>query len=277
MPILTCCCCANAGTSVAKSAKAAIRLRSTMHGTCSTNSIATARDYNSGYPFRGSRQEEFAEPLAARHSRAQVEAVDDGEAKTARRHGVLLRRAVLVKSDLDAGHSRYRFDVVDQRRRRMPIAAPVRSEQHDAITLAAIVVGKIPFLPLVKCDYRVDPTRAVEIGPLVGKPQMRLDDGRADGFEIEHAAIARKISPHPFAATLFDPGIRFGMQDPVIEGALARRFAGGVPPPARLAVDDGNVGRDMPAVEQRHPEVAGRVMLKVIGFRIKHAAADAHA
>ncbi len=75
----------------------------------------------------------------------------------------------------------------------------------------------------------------------------------------------------------FDAGIRLGMHDPVVESALARRFAGNVPPPARLAVDQGDVRGDVAAIEQGHPEMAGRVVLVVVGLRVEHPAADAHA
>ncbi len=67
------------------------------------------------------------------------------------------------------------------------------------------------------------------------------------------------------------------MHRPIVEGALPGRLAGDVPPPARHAVDDGDVGGDVAAVEQGHPEMTGRVMPIVIGLRMKNAAADAHA
>ena len=276
MPILTCC-CANAGTAVATSAKRTRRLRSTIQLTCSARIQGRAADYSSRSPSRGGRQKIFAQPLAPRHGRAQIEAVDDGKAKPAGRHGVAFRRAVFVEGDLHAGDARHGFDLVDQRRRRMAVARPVRSEQHDAVAFAAIVVEKIPLAPLVEPDHGVDPARAIEIGPLVGKTQMRLDNGFADGFEIEHAGIAGKILPHPFTAPRLDCGVRLGMHDPVVEGALAGRLAGDMPPPARLAVDHGDVGGDMSAVQQRHPEMTGRVVPDVIGFRSEHPAADAHA
>lgn len=63
----------------------------------------------------------------------------------------------------------------------------------------------------------------------------------------------------------------------MIERAFAGRRAGDVPPPPRLTVDHGDVRGDMPAVERRHPKVAGCVMRVVVGLRREHATADAHA
>src|ERR1700730_7805539 len=102
----------------------------------------------------------------------------------------------------------------------MPVAASIRSEQHDAVTLAAVVVVEIPVAILIESDQRTDPAGTVQIGPLVGEAQMRLDDGAADGFEIEHAGIAGEIFSHPATATGLDLGVRFGMHGPVIERPL---------------------------------------------------------
>src|ERR1700730_15880432 len=166
----------------------------------------------------------FPEPLARGERLAEIETVDDGEAETAGRHGVLFRRAVLVESDLHAGDAGRALDRVNQRQRRMPVAAAVRSEQHDAVTLAAVVVVKIPLAVFIKPDQRIDPAGAIEIGPLVGAAQMRLDDRAADGFEIEHAGVTGEIFLRPGAAAGLDIGVGLGMHGPVIEGALARRL-----------------------------------------------------
>src|SRR6185312_401596 len=117
-------------------------------------------------------QKILAQPLARGKRGAQIEAVDDGEPKTAGRHGVLLGRAVLVKRDLDAGHARYALDLIDQRGRRVAIIATVRAEQHGAVAFARFVVPEIPLTMLVKGDQRLDPARAVKIGPLIGKTQV---------------------------------------------------------------------------------------------------------
>src|SRR5262249_55063079 len=67
------------------------------------------------------------------------------------------------------------------------------------------------------------------------------------------------------------------MNDPIIECALARRLSGDVPPPARLAAHHRDVGRHMAAIEQRHPEMTGRIVRIILGLRLEHAAAYAHA
>src|SRR5580704_6204272 len=159
----------------------------------------------------------------------------------------------------------------------MPVAAAIRSEQHDAVTLAAVVVVKIPVVVFIKADQRIDPAGTVEIGPLVGEAQMRLDDGAADGLEIEHASKAGEMFLRPGATSGLDVGVRLGMHGPIVERALASRLAGRMAPPARLAADHGDVGGDVTAVEQRHPEMARRIMALIVVGGIQHAAADAHA
>src|SRR5579863_621923 len=128
MPILTCCWAA-AGTRVETSAKAAIRLRSSITQNLSIKFDRSATDYRSCAASGGARQQALAQPLTAGERRAQIKTVDDGKAKATGRHGVVLRRQVFVERDLHAGDARYRPDIVDQCRRRMPVAPPVRSEQ----------------------------------------------------------------------------------------------------------------------------------------------------
>src|ERR1700722_2575601 len=103
----------------------------------------------------------------------------------------------------------------------MAKAPAVGAEQNNAIAFAAIVVAEIPILALIEADYRIDPTRTIKVGPLVGEAQMRLDDPFSDRFEIEHAGITGKIFFDPGAAIRFDAGIRLRMHDPIIEPALA--------------------------------------------------------
>src|SRR3984893_7599595 len=126
----------------------------------------------------------------------------------------------------------------------MPVAASIRSEQHDAVTLAAVVVVEIPVAILIESDQRIDPAGTVQIGPLVGEAQMRLDDGAADGFEVEHAGRLGEVFLRPGGTPGLDVAVRLGMHSPVVERALARRLAGGMTPPARLAIDYRHVRRD---------------------------------
>src|SRR5580704_15498340 len=98
----------------------------------------------------GLRQKILPKPLARGKRFAEIETVDDGQAETAGWHGVVLRRAVLMEADLHAGDAGRALDLVNERLRRMPVAAAVRSEQHDAVTLAAVVVVKIPVAVFIK-------------------------------------------------------------------------------------------------------------------------------
>src|SRR5580700_11494820 len=91
----------------------------------------------------GLPQKIFPEPLARGKRFAEIETVDDGQAEAAGRHGVLFRRAVLMEGDLHAGDAGRALDLVNDGARRMPVAAAARTEQHDAITFAAVVVVKI--------------------------------------------------------------------------------------------------------------------------------------
>src|ERR1700683_1339607 len=93
---------------------------------------------------------------------------------------------------------------------------------------------------------------------------MRLDDGSADGLEVEHAGIAAQVFSDPSAAAFLNLGVRLGMDGPVVKGALTGRRTGDMPPPTRFAIDHGDVGGDMTPLQQRHPEMAGRVIPLII-------------
>jgi hypothetical protein len=43
----------------------------------------------------------------------------------------------------------------------------------------------------------------------------------------------------------------------VVESALSQSFADGVPPPHRLAIDDGGIAAHVLAGEKRHPHMRG--------------------
>src|ERR1700722_16816577 len=136
------------------------------------------------------------EPLTRGKRRRKVEAVHDREAKSARRHGMLLRRTIFMKGNLHARYTGRAFDLFDKFRRGMPIASAVRSEQHDTVAFARLVIFKDPLTGLVKPPQRIAPARSVKIGPLVGKAQMCLDDGAPDCFELQHAGIPAKMLSH---------------------------------------------------------------------------------
>src|SRR5579872_6931428 len=85
------------------------------------------------------------------------------------------------------------------------------------------------------------------------------------------------MTAYPLAAICFDVRVGFSMDPPIIERSLSAGLAGHVPPPARLAIYDSDIGRDMAALEQGHPHVARSIELFVFGNRVQHSAACPHA
>ena len=95
-----------------------------------------------------------------------------------------------------------------------------------------------------------------------------LIEARPDWFEVIHLygtksgwdrlkelvdAHEDAIARHQAFVDMIAPGVRNIHAGPVIERALARRLAGDVAPPARLAGDDGDVGAHVAAFEHGHP------------------------
>ena len=70
-------------------------------------------------------------------------------------------------------------------------------EEGNGIAVPSLMLGEAPAARLVEPDEGFHPARAIEVAPLVGKTQMGLDDGAADGFEIHHARIARHVTRDP--------------------------------------------------------------------------------
>src|SRR5450756_2619184 len=124
----------------------------------------------------------------------------------------------------------------------MPIMPALRPEQHDAVAFAPVVVGEVPSAGGVQLHQRRHPARSVKVRPLIAEAQMHFDHAPADGLDIQHAGVAAQVTRDPFAAVAFDLELAIHMHGPVIERALARRLAGDVAPPARLAGDDSDVG-----------------------------------
>src|SRR5262249_29239878 len=106
---------------------------------------------------------------------------------------------------------------------------------------------------------------------------MRFDDAPADGLQIDQSGVAFQVLATPVAAPAFDLRHRLGADFPMIEGPLASGNAPGMTPPARHAVDHGDVAADMVAREQRRPEMTRSVGLDVVVGRRQDPAADAHA
>src|SRR5580658_4322755 len=123
------------------------------------------------------------------------------------------RRQLLVERDLNAANTWAALNLIEQRRRRVAVTDAIRTEQHHTITAPTVGVGEIPYAALIKPHNGFDPPGAVKVRPLVGEAQMHLNEGSADGFEIEHAGVVGKMSSHPGAAAPLDLGVRLGMHD----------------------------------------------------------------
>src|ERR1044072_7699820 len=108
----------------------------------------------------------------------------------------------------------------------MAIARSMLTEQHHAVTIAPVRVGVVPAIVLVEPHQRLDPAGTIKIRPLVGETQVHLDDAPADGFEIDHAAVAGEMRFDPGAGLRLDLRVGLGVDGPVIERAPLARLAG---------------------------------------------------
>ncbi len=106
---------------------------------------------------------------------------------------------------------------------------------------------------------------------------MGFDDEAADRLKVHEAGVAAHMLQQPAAKVVFQLRSGSGMHHPVVEHAMGQRHAGGMPPPANLAVNDSGIGADVLAFQQSHPHVAGLVMSLVILRTAQRAAIDAHA
>ena len=84
------------------------------------------------------------------------------------------------------------------------VAGTMRSEEHDAVTGPAALIAITPTAARIEINNRVDPTRTIEVGPLIGEAQVRLDNFGANGLEINAARIASEMAAQPIAAITFD-------------------------------------------------------------------------
>ena len=183
-----------------------------------------------------------------------------------------------MKRDLQARYLRSGGDSGLHFFGRMPVDAAVRHEQNDAIAGPPPRIVERPNAVLVEPHQRLDPgIAAVEVRPLVGETQMRLDDAPSDRLHIDHAGAAREVADAPGPAPLLDRGLRSGADLPVVERAVSAGDPARVPPPLRHPVDQGHVAADMIAFEQRRPEMTRLVMDDIVRLRIEPPAAHAHA
>jgi len=114
------------------------------------------------------------------------------------------------------------------------IAPPVWTEQHHAVSVAAVGIGELPSPLVIETHERLDPAGAIEVGPLVAHAQMHFDDASADGLGIEDAGVALEMAGESTCRNSPRwPPSRPGVHRPMVEGPFLSRFTGHVPPPAR--------------------------------------------
>ena len=140
---------------------------------------------------------------------------------------------------------------------RLLVAVTVGSEKHDAVAGPAGVIAKAPMTTPIESDDRLDPTATIEVGPLVGEPQMRLDDLGPNSLKVHAARITPEVAAQPIATIALDLETLFPQNHPMIEHTLLERLAGGVAPPDRFSVDYGGIGAHVLPFEQRHPHIPG--------------------
>jgi hypothetical protein len=160
----------------------------------------------------------------------------------------------------------------------MAVASTMRHEQHDAVAGLPPRIVERPHAVPVEAHESFDPgIAAVEIGPLVGEAQVRLDDPAADRLEIDHAGAAREVPGAPGTAPRLDRRLGRGAHFPIVERAVAAGDSARMPPPLRHAVDQRHVAADVITAEQGRPEMTRLVMSEIVRFRAESPAADAHA
>src|SRR5262249_13167120 len=158
----------------------------------------------------------------------------------------------------------------------MAVAAPVRAEQHHAISVAPVRIGEVPLPLVIEAHDRLDPAGAIEVGPLVAHAQMHFDDAAADALDVNDAGIASQMAADPCAAIVLDAGFPSGMHRPIVECAFPARLSGDVAPPARLALYDRDIRTDVAALQERHPHVSRREACFVLRLGGENAARYAH-
>src|SRR5215475_7823113 len=175
------------------------------------------------------------QPRACRDAGLQVPAIDDGKPEAPRRHGMALGITVFVERDLHARYIGKSQRLFNGLRWRMTIAGTLGSEQHHAVSVATVGIGKVPGTAMIESDQRIDPTATIEVRPLVAEAQMHFDDPAASRFEVEHAGIVGHVRTNPCAAVGLDFGMVGGVDGPEIECSFGSRSTGDVAPPSWLA------------------------------------------
>ena len=86
----------------------------------------------------------------------------------------------LMKGDLHAGNARHAAHPREQSRGRMTILWTMRPEQYHAISVAPLPIGESLFSQGIEAHHRIQPTRTVEVRPLIAHAQVHLDHPGSD-------------------------------------------------------------------------------------------------
>ena len=113
--------------------------------------------------------EQWGESLANFESGLGVPTINDGEPESAGRHRVHFWGPILMEGNLNAGDPLPTKKFVHRFLLRLGIAGAVRSEQHDAVACPAGVIAKVPTAARIEINDGLDPTRTIQVGPLVGE------------------------------------------------------------------------------------------------------------
>ena len=120
--------------------------------------------------------------------------------------------------------------------RGMPVTPAVRQEERHGESIAPMFIGKVPSMVTIQPDQRFHPSVAVQIRPLVGEAQMRLDDRGADGLQVEHPAVVSEMPPNPVRKKGLQFRLRSRLHRPVVEHALRCCQSRRMPDPAHFAI-----------------------------------------
>src|SRR5207244_7602891 len=138
-------------------------------------------------------------------------------------------------------------------------------------------VGKAPATVRVELDEALHPARPVEIDPPIREPEVGLDDRPADRLEVHEPRVSGEVAAEPLATVRLERRQRLGLHGPVVEGPVAERQTGRVPPPDGLAVQDRHVTAHVRAAENGHPAASGLLLPIVLRSRLDDLPADPHA
>src|ERR1044071_7496349 len=142
-----------------------------------------------------------------------------------------LRSFIFMKGHLDTGNARPGEKFINYGVIGFFIAQTMRTEEHDAITRSAVFIAVTPAAVRVQIDDRIDPAGTIQVGPLIGEAQVRLNNLGADGLKIHAARIAFEITAQPLTAVTLDFGLGLAKDHQVIEHASLESFSDRVAPP----------------------------------------------